>query len=42
MRGTSGTKQGYQVEVHEECSVCHDPEHPTKDCLMLPSVVGGF
>uniref|UniRef100_A0A2N9J3X5 Reverse transcriptase domain-containing protein n=1 Tax=Fagus sylvatica TaxID=28930 RepID=A0A2N9J3X5_FAGSY len=38
MRGTSGTKQGYQVEVHEECSVCHDPEHPTKDCPMLPSV----
>uniref|UniRef100_A0A2N9GBZ9 Retrotransposon gag domain-containing protein n=1 Tax=Fagus sylvatica TaxID=28930 RepID=A0A2N9GBZ9_FAGSY len=42
MKGTSGTKQGYQVEVHEECSVCHDPEHPTKDCLMLPSVVGVF
>jgi hypothetical protein len=39
MRGTSDTKQGYQVEVHEECSVCHDPEHPTKDCPMLPSVV---
>jgi cell division protein FtsB len=42
MRGTSGTKQGYQVEMHEECSVCHDPEHPTKDCPMLPSVVGVF
>jgi hypothetical protein len=42
MRGTSGTKQGYQVEVHEECSVCHDSEHPTKDCPMLPSVVGVF
>uniref|UniRef100_A0A2N9J3C0 Reverse transcriptase/retrotransposon-derived protein RNase H-like domain-containing protein n=1 Tax=Fagus sylvatica TaxID=28930 RepID=A0A2N9J3C0_FAGSY len=42
MKGTSGTKQGYQVEVHEECSVCHDPEHPTKDCPMLPSVVGVF
>uniref|UniRef100_A0A2N9EJX0 Reverse transcriptase domain-containing protein n=1 Tax=Fagus sylvatica TaxID=28930 RepID=A0A2N9EJX0_FAGSY len=42
MRRTSGTKQGYQVEVHEECSVCHDPEHPTKDCPMLPSVVGVF
>uniref|UniRef100_A0A2N9IB94 Retrotransposon gag domain-containing protein n=1 Tax=Fagus sylvatica TaxID=28930 RepID=A0A2N9IB94_FAGSY len=42
MKGTSGTKQGYQVEMHEECSVCHDPEHPTKDCPMLPSVVGVF
>uniref|UniRef100_A0A2N9HFB1 Reverse transcriptase domain-containing protein n=1 Tax=Fagus sylvatica TaxID=28930 RepID=A0A2N9HFB1_FAGSY len=42
MRGTSGTKQGYQVEVHEECNVCHDLEHPTKDCPMLPSVVGVF
>ena len=42
MKGTSGIKHGYQVEVHEECSVCHDSKHPTKDCPMLPSVVGVF
>uniref|UniRef100_A0A2N9HMW5 RNA-directed DNA polymerase n=1 Tax=Fagus sylvatica TaxID=28930 RepID=A0A2N9HMW5_FAGSY len=39
LKGTVGAKQGYQAEIHEVCTVCHN-EHPIKDCPLLPNLVG--
>jgi hypothetical protein len=39
LKDTIGAKQGYQAEIHEVCTVCHN-EHPIKDCPLLPNLVG--
>jgi hypothetical protein len=39
LKDTVGAKQGYQAEIHEVCTVCHN-EHPIKDCPLLPNLVG--
>jgi hypothetical protein len=39
LKDTIGVKQGYQAEIHEVCTVCHN-EHPIKDCPLLPNLVG--
>jgi hypothetical protein len=39
LKGIVGAKQGYQAEIHEVCTVCHN-EHPIKDCPLLPNLVG--
>jgi hypothetical protein len=37
LKGTVGAKQGYQAEIHEVCTVCHN-EHPIKDCPLRHSL----
>ena len=42
VKGVVGNKQFYQSEIHEECKICHDIEHPTKGCPILPSMMGMY
>ena len=39
LKDTVGAKQGYQAEIHEVCTMCHN-EHPIKDFPLLPNLVG--
>ena len=42
VKGVVGNKQVYQSEIHEECKICNDIGHPTKDCTILPSMMGMY
>ena len=42
VKGIVGNKQVYQSEIHEDCKIYPNIGHPTKDCQILPSMMGAY